>query len=85
MSEDEGVGKQIVSKIIDAGLNLLTKVIPGLFGKSKTRKILDSLESQADYLQAKKEQKTKTIKTLVIVFIAVAGFVVFYFVLRKRK
>ena len=74
-----------LQSVIDFGLNLVAKIIPGLFGKTKTRKILDSLQSEADYLQAKAEQQKKTIKMLVWIFLAVAGFVVFYFILRKRK
>ena len=73
------------ASLVDTALGLVTGFVTGLFGKTKTNKTLDSLKSQADYLQVKQAEQKNTIKLLVIAFIVVAGFVVFYFFLRRRK
>ena len=73
------------ASLLDTALGLVTGFVTGLFGKTKTVKTLDSLKSQADYLQTKQAEQKNTIKLLVIAFIVVAGFVVFYFFLRRRK
>ena len=74
-----------MAAVLDTVLNLAAKVLPGLFGKTKTNKILDAASQQIDYLNQKAAQQKQTIKVLTIVFIVLAVFVVFYFILRKRK
>ena len=73
-----------LQSLFDFGLNLLAKIVPGLFGKTKTNKILDRSSQQIDYLNQKAAQQKKTVKILVIVFVILAIFVVYYFILRKR-
>ena len=72
------------ASLLDTALGLVTGFVSGLFGKTKTNKILDAASQQVDYLNQKTAQQKKTVKTLVIVFVILAIFVVYYFILRKR-
>ena len=72
------------ASLLDTALGLVTGFVSGLFGKTKTNKILDRSSQQIDYLNQKAAQQKATIKILVIVFVILAIFVVYYFILRKR-
>jgi uncharacterized membrane protein YvbJ len=75
----------IGASLLDTALGLVTGFVGKLFGKSKTNKTLDALKGQADYLQQKAVEQKNTIKILVVIFVIVAVFVVYFFVLRKGR
>ena len=75
----------IGASFLDAAIGTVTGLVAGLFGKSKTRKTLDALKGQTDYLQSVSKEQSKTIKTAVIIFAIAAFMVVFFFIYKKGK
>ena len=75
----------IIGSLINTGLNLVTNFIGGLFGKSKTKKVLNALQSQADMLMVQEQKQKSTIKWLLIGLGVLVLIVVFFFFLRRRK
>lgn len=84
MSDDESLGSKVVSKLIDAGLTAVTKLIGGLFGKSPTKKKLEAINEQANYAAAL-DQKNKSTLTGIIVLAGVLVLVVLFLIIRRRK
>ena len=67
-----------IGKLIDFGLGVVTNLLGGLFGKSKTRKAIADMSQDAAYLQTIDAKQGKIITGLLIgLGVAVIGLLFF--------
>jgi hypothetical protein len=71
--------------LLNYGLQKLVSFVGSIFGKSPTKKAIEAMQTSANAALINEQKQAQTLKIVLIAFAALAGIVLFVFVLRKRK
>jgi len=74
-----------MDKILDSVLGIGTALLSKIFGKSKTKKTLAVLDSQADSLMIREANQSKMLTVAKFALIGIAGIVLIFIVRKGRK
>lgn len=77
--------KKGVTGLIDTAIGAALGALAGLFGKSKTKRQIESMQATADELMLREQKQSGTVKILLFVFAGLALILVFVLVIRKKR
>lgn len=74
-----------LSGLVDLAIGKVVGFVASIFGKSQTKKAIAAMQTNANALLINEQKQNQTLKYVLYGFLALAGAVLFFFILRKRK